>query len=177
MSEPTAEEIAAQAATAEKAKADAAKNAPIQLPDDHPLVKTLAAQKEAMKELKAKASRLDAIEEANKTELEKQQARADVAEKALADKTEADDKAKADRDAADALKIIRDEVAKAKDVPASALRGSTKEELETHADELLEFKGVKKKAPSADGQGENGQSVHGADDMSADDIVKAATGR
>jgi hypothetical protein len=43
----------------------------LQLPDDHPLVKTLAAQKTAIKELKAKASRLDEIEEAQKSEAEK----------------------------------------------------------------------------------------------------------
>lgn len=43
----------------------------LQLPDDHPLVKTLAAQKAQMKELKAKASRLDEIEEAQKSEAEK----------------------------------------------------------------------------------------------------------
>lgn len=42
-----------------------------QLPADHPLVKTLAAQKAAIKELKAKASRLDEIEEAQKSEAEK----------------------------------------------------------------------------------------------------------
>lgn len=42
-----------------------------QLPDDHPLVKTLAAQKVAIKELKAKASRLDEIEESQKSEAEK----------------------------------------------------------------------------------------------------------
>jgi predicted nucleic acid-binding Zn-ribbon protein len=43
----------------------------LQLPDDHPLVKTLAAQKSAIRELKAKASRLDEIEEAQKSEAEK----------------------------------------------------------------------------------------------------------
>lgn len=42
-----------------------------QLPDDHPLVKTLAAQKAQIRELKAKASRLDEIEEASKSEAEK----------------------------------------------------------------------------------------------------------
>ena len=44
---------------------------PVQLPDDHPLVKTLAEQKRAIKDLKAKATRLDEIEEAQKTESEK----------------------------------------------------------------------------------------------------------
>lgn len=41
------------------------------LPADHPLVKTLAAQKAAIKELKSKASRLDELEEAQKSEAEK----------------------------------------------------------------------------------------------------------
>jgi len=42
-----------------------------QFPADHPLVKTLAAQKAQLKELKAKASRLDEIEESQKSEAEK----------------------------------------------------------------------------------------------------------
>lgn len=41
------------------------------LPSDHPLVKTLAAQKAAIKELKSKASRLDELEESQKSEAEK----------------------------------------------------------------------------------------------------------
>lgn len=41
------------------------------LPDDHPLVKTLAAQKAQLKEYKAKASELDQIREAQKSEAEK----------------------------------------------------------------------------------------------------------
>lgn len=46
-------------------------DAPVQLPDDHPLVKTLAEQKKAIKDLKTKAQRLDEIEEAQKSETEK----------------------------------------------------------------------------------------------------------
>ena len=42
-----------------------------QLPADHPLVKTLAAQKAQLKEYKAKASELDQIREAQKSEAEK----------------------------------------------------------------------------------------------------------
>lgn len=44
---------------------------PMQLPDDHPLVKTLAAQKDEIKNLKEKAARLDQLEQANKTDAEK----------------------------------------------------------------------------------------------------------
>lgn len=44
---------------------------PDQLPADHPLVKTLAEQKKAIKELKARTARLDEIEDAQKSESEK----------------------------------------------------------------------------------------------------------
>lgn len=56
-----------------------------QLPADHPLVKTLAAQKQQIRELKAKASRLDEIEEAQKTEAEKMADRLAKADAAIAD--------------------------------------------------------------------------------------------
>jgi len=52
----------------------------ITLPDDHPLVKTLAANKTEIKELKAKAQRLDEIEEAQKTQAEKDAERVTKAE-------------------------------------------------------------------------------------------------
>lgn len=42
-----------------------------ELPGDHPLVKTLAAQKAEIKDLKGKAARLAEIEEAQKSEAEK----------------------------------------------------------------------------------------------------------
>lgn len=57
-------------------------DAPVQLPDDHPLVKTLAAQKDELKALKEKARRLDEIEEASKTEAQKQADRLAKAENA-----------------------------------------------------------------------------------------------
>ena len=43
----------------------------VQLPADHSLVKTLAAQKATIKELKARAARADELEDAQKTEAEK----------------------------------------------------------------------------------------------------------
>ena len=49
----------------------AAETDPARLPEDHPLVKTLAAQKDEIKALKAKAARLDEIDEAAKSEAEK----------------------------------------------------------------------------------------------------------
>ncbi len=50
------------------------------LPDDHPLVKTLAANKAEIKELKAKAQRLDEIEEEQKTQAQKDAERVTKAE-------------------------------------------------------------------------------------------------
>ncbi|QDP43634.1 scaffolding protein [Gordonia phage PhorbesPhlower] len=44
---------------------------PVQLPDDHPLVKTLAEQKSTIKDLKAKAKRLDDLEAASMSEADK----------------------------------------------------------------------------------------------------------
>lgn len=112
-----------------------------------------------------KAKQFDALEEANKSEIEKLQARVEAAEKW-----------KADREQKDAAAATAAEVAKEKGVPVSALRGSTREELEAHADELLSILPQKPPAPSADGQGNNGDQI-GDGDMSADDIVAAATSR
>lgn len=58
--------------------------APTQLPDDHPLVKTLAAQKDEIKVLKEKATRLDQIEQANRTDAEKAADRIAAAEAEVA---------------------------------------------------------------------------------------------
>lgn len=121
-----------------------------------------------------KAKRLDALEEASKTETERLIARAEAAEKAAAEAT---------------AKALRADVATAKGVPAALLSGTTQEELEAAADALLAFKGATAppKAPSADGQGKVGGPIDGqkgqlsrADltSMSADEINKAkAEGR
>lgn len=83
-------------------------------------------------DLKSKAEKLAEIEEANKTELQKAQ----EAAKQAAERAE-----KAEREA------LRSTVAAEKGVPASALTGSTKEELEKAADDLLAWRGDKKPAP------------------------------
>lgn len=82
MSEQTAEATETEAAATES-KAETAE--PITLPDDHPLVRTLAEQKKAIKDLKAKAARLDEIEESQKSEAEKTADRLAKAEKRAAD--------------------------------------------------------------------------------------------
>ncbi len=117
-----------------------------------------------------KAKKFDEHEEANRTELEKAQARAEAAEKVIAE-----------RDAKEAASKLRDEVAKDKKfedrkISASALRGSTREELEAHADELLAMFPAPAAAPSATGQGQTGTPI-GEGEMSVDDVVAAATAR
>lgn len=117
-----------------------------------------------------KAKKFDEHEEANRTELEKAIARAEAAEKTVAE-----------RDAKDTAAKLRDEVATAKGfadrkISATALRGSTREELEAHADELLALVPAPAAGPSADGQGQTGQQI-GEGEMSADDVVAAATAR
>ncbi|ASN67445.1 hypothetical protein 7S11_7 [uncultured Caudovirales phage] len=56
----------------------------LRLPEDHSLVKTLAAQKETIKELKAKAGRLDEIENVQRTDAEKAAERISQAEAEVA---------------------------------------------------------------------------------------------
>jgi uncharacterized protein YlxW (UPF0749 family) len=128
----------------------------VTLPDDHPLVKTLAAQKEQLRALKAsnadvaeKARLWDTAQEAQKTELEKAQARAEAAEKSAAET---------------AVAALRAQIALDKKLtPSQAKRlvGSTKEELEADADELLAD--LKITGPgvttSAEGQGKQGAAV------------------
>jgi alanyl-tRNA synthetase len=62
---PSTTETTATPATGETPKP------PAELPGDHPLVKTLAAQKAELKELKAAKARLDELEQANATDLER----------------------------------------------------------------------------------------------------------
>ena len=80
-------------------------------------------------ELKAKAAKYDEQVEASKSELQKATERADGLQKEL-------DALKS----AEQLRNLREEVATAKGVPAKLLTGSTKEECEKQADELLSWK-------------------------------------
>lgn len=153
----------------------------VQLPDDHPLVKTLAAQKEQLRQIKEqaridaeKARQFDQIQEANKTEIEKAQARADAAEAELTTSR---------------IEAIRASIALEKKLtPSQAKRlvGTTREELEADADDLLadlnNTTPVTPAAPSPDGQGNQGdpvgavKQIQSQDDlarMSPEEIVKA----
>lgn len=56
----------------------------VKLPDDHPLVKTLEAQKEQIKKLKERTQKLDELEQEQMTEAEKAAARLEAAEERAA---------------------------------------------------------------------------------------------
>ena len=67
---------------------------------------------------------------------ESAKAAAEAERDTLTQRASAAEQWKTDREAADALATVRDEVAKAAGVPAAALRGTTKEELQAHAEAL-----------------------------------------
>ena len=76
-------------------------------------------------DLKTKAEEFDKLQEASKSELQKANERASAAEK-RAEQAE--------------FASLRSDVARTKGVPASSLTGSTKEELEASADELIAWR-------------------------------------
>lgn len=78
--------------------------------------------------LKEKSEKFDAIEEANKTELQKAQERAQALETELNERKRADE-----------IREIRDKVAKETGIPANLLKGSTEEECNEEAKAIAEF--------------------------------------
>ncbi|MGW9021270.1 hypothetical protein ACWGOE_07300 [Leucobacter chromiiresistens] len=104
---------------------------------------------DGFEDYKAKAEKFDAAEQANKT----------------AEQKAADELAKLQREN-ESLKVsqLRSSVASTKGVPESLLKGSTQEELEAHADELLAFRGVdeqkQQKQQRLIVEGENGSATH-----------------
>lgn len=88
----------------------------------------MAAKYGNYEELKAKAQKLDAMEEESKTELQKATDKAKDLEKELADLKKAN-----------ALREIRDTVSKETGVPANLLTGATKEECEAQANAIKSF--------------------------------------
>lgn len=104
-------------------------------------------------DLKAKASKLEQLEDANKT-----------AEQKVADRL----KAAEDRATELESKALRTDIATSKSVPAALLSGSTKEELEASADALIAFRGEQKKpGPVIPNQGKTPLTV-------TDDPARAA---
>lgn len=86
------------------------------------------AKYEGYEDFKAKAEKLDEIEAANKTELEKANERAAQLESELKTIKEAEK-----------LRTIREEVAKETNIPVHLLTGTTKEECEEQATAIAEF--------------------------------------
>lgn len=87
-------------------------------------------------DLKAKAAEFDKLADANKAELQKAQDRAAAAEKERDDLKAAREAEEAEQAQAKQIAEWAAEVSKQTNVPAEALRGSTKEELQAHAEEL-----------------------------------------
>lgn len=108
-------------------------------------------------DLKAKAARLDEIEEQGRTELEKALARAEAAEKSVAERDAADEAKRAADEAAVALAAVAKQVAETKGVPFEALRGSSKDELEAHAEVLAGLQGTGKPRNFVPSQGTGDQ--------------------
>lgn len=126
-----------------------------QLPDDHPLVKTLAAQKELIKELKKRPAGDDV-------------GKVDELSQELEDLRKENESLR--------LAQMRASVAADRGVPAQLLVGSTKEELEAFADALVEFRGQQATTVGlrqSPGQGINSGPI-GSGGRSADEIVNAA---
>ena len=101
-----------------------------------------------LEELRSKAQKAQDLEDAQKSELEKALARAEAAEAKLAE-----------REKADAARKLAEEVADAKGVSASVLRGSTREELEAHADSILALLPEKPKAATPESGGDRGDDI------------------
>lgn len=157
--------------------------APEQKPEQQPAEKTvpqsevdrivkerLARQKEQhfadYDDLKAKAARLQEIEDANKTEAQK------LNDQIAALQRQIDEK---DAEVAKAsLASLKATVSAAKGVPAATLTGTTKEELEASADELIAWRDANKpsrKSPAPAGL-KSGASSSG--DTSANAMERAA---
>lgn len=94
-------------------------------------------------DLKAKAEKLDKIEEANKSELQK------ANERATAFETELNALKKANE-----IRGIRDEVAKAMKIPTELLTADTKEACEAQAKSLLAFASSQQGYPNLKDSGE-----------------------
>ena len=99
-------------------------------------------------ELKQKAEQFDQIEESNKTELQK------AVEKANGLQSELDALKNATK-----LRDLRDEVSKEKGVPANLLTGTTKEECEAQAEEIISFAKQRPGYPAVPDGGEPTVSV------------------
>lgn len=133
---PTPGDVAANAKTV-------ADEQPTTLPEDHPLVKTLAAQKEQIRTLKAanqetseKARQYDELQEANKTELQKLIDRAEKAEKVAAE-------LQAEKDRSRTAAKVSAETG----VPAELLAGDTEDAMRDFAEKFQAYQKTQSPTP------------------------------
>lgn len=110
------------------------------------------------KENAAKAKRLDEIEEANKSELEKATEKVRLAEERAT-------KAELDR--------VRSDVARDKGVPIELLTANSEEAMVAQADAALAFKGTPASTPSSEGQGKQGEPVGQTKQITSRDELKS----
>lgn len=108
--------------------------------------------------MKAKAAKLDEIEEASKSELQKANEKATALEDELKTLKKANE-----------IRSIRDEVAKEMNVPANLLTAETKEDCMVQAKSLLEFASAQSGYPTLKDGGEAQKiSAGGTRDLFAD---------
>jgi len=133
--------------------------------------KNLSRQNEQRaKDNAEKAKKFDELEEQSKTELQKAVERAETAEKALAERNAKDEALSLAKQVATEKKLSE------RNLSADVLRGSTREELEAHADQLLAILPAPTAAADPSGQGATGR-IGSGEEMSAEDIVAAVTKR
>lgn len=125
-----------------------------------------ALSPEEVEQLKERAAKADELEAAGQTDIERLTARLEEAERRASD---AEAKLAAYEETATRQKLV-EEIAEDKGVSASVLRGSTREELEAHADEILALLPVKQKAASDGSGGDRGADIEG-EDASAKEIA------
>ncbi len=111
---------------------------------------------EGFEEYKAKAAKFDELDEASKSELQKEQDARAKAEKELESYRQKEQ-----------IAVWASEVSKATGVPADVLRGSTKEDIEAHAEQL---KDAYKTSTAPSGTDKGGQPP--ADQVSTGDWIR-----
>jgi hypothetical protein len=128
-------------------------------------------------DLKAKAAKLDEIEQASKTELQKIQDRADAAEKRAADLEAAEQKRIADAEAAKQIADWKTAVSKKTNVPADVLRGSTLDEIQAHAESLKALIPEPRRPGYVPGEGRTVNAGTGDPAQQFAELIRNARGR
>lgn len=150
-------------------------------PEETPKDETseIQALRDALAAAEADAEKWKSLSRKNEQRASENAEKAQKTDEAIARAEKAEGKL-ADRDSKEAAQKLRDEVAKDKGfddrkINAAALRGSTREELEAHADELLALVPEPPAAPSADGQGNVGDPIgEGEATLTPNDLLRAA---